>query len=194
MKQQKQDRRSQRTRLMIITALGELLRERRYEAVTVQDILDRANIGRSTFYTHYFDKEDVMASLTEYMMNTLQQHLSQKEREQEILPSLEMFRHVQENYQVMAGLMRGYGTETFWKIGQAIFRDRIEQALTAHLSENYSPSIPLPMVSQYLTGAFMHLLKWWVEAEMPYTPEQIDSIFRQLAMPGVWAIMEKATE
>lgn len=62
MKQDKQDRRSQRTRRLVSSAMTELLREKRYDAITVQDLLDRAGIGRSTFYTHYFDKEAISRS------------------------------------------------------------------------------------------------------------------------------------
>jgi AcrR family transcriptional regulator len=62
-KQHKQDRRSQRTYHLVTTALLALLAEKRYEAITVQDILERANIGRSTFYSHYYDKEDVLQSI-----------------------------------------------------------------------------------------------------------------------------------
>jgi len=48
----------------------------------------------------------------------------------------------------------------------------------------------LNVVAQYLAGAFLNLLKWWVEAEMPYPPEQMDAMFQQLALPGVWAMLE----
>lgn len=65
MKQDKQDRRSQRTHRLVISAMLELMAEKTYDAITVQDLLDRANIGRSTFYSHYFDKEDVLASVAE---------------------------------------------------------------------------------------------------------------------------------
>ena len=63
MKEDKQDRRSQRTRHLVNSAMLELLFEKHYDTITVQDILDRANIGRSTFYAHYFDKEDVLTSM-----------------------------------------------------------------------------------------------------------------------------------
>jgi hypothetical protein len=53
MKQEKQDRRSQRTRRLVNTAMLELLFEKHYDTITVQEILDRAGIGRSTFYTHF---------------------------------------------------------------------------------------------------------------------------------------------
>jgi len=67
----------------------------------------------------------------------------------------------------------------------------IEPTLDTLCAERRSPPIPLPVVSQYLAGAFLTLLKWWVEASMPHTPEQMESIFQQLALPGVWAMLKE---
>jgi hypothetical protein len=50
------------------------------------------------------------------------------------------------------------------------------------------------VVSAYLAGAFLNLLKWWLKAGMPYAPEEMDRIFRQLALPGVWATLERKSE
>ncbi len=72
---------------------------------------------------------------------------------------------------------------------QAILSKNIEQNLASALSEKRSPSVPLVLVAQYLAGAFLNLLKWWLEAEMPYSPERMDEMFQQLALPGVWAIV-----
>jgi hypothetical protein len=55
-------------------------------------------------------------------------------------------------------------------------------------------SVPPAMVARYLAGAFLNLLKWWIEAEMPYSPERMDEIFQQLALPGVWATLERKSE
>jgi AcrR family transcriptional regulator len=59
----KKDRRSQRTKRILVEALASLIQEKRYELITVQNIIDRADVGRSTFYEHYRDKEDLMASM-----------------------------------------------------------------------------------------------------------------------------------
>jgi len=56
----KLDRRVRRTRTAILRALISLMREKGYDAVTVTDIIDRADVGRSTFYTHFTDKSDVL--------------------------------------------------------------------------------------------------------------------------------------
>ena len=96
MKQQKQDRRSQHTIRLINAAMMELLSEKRYEAISVQDILDQADVGHSTFYTHYFDKEDVFEGVASQVLTSFTQQIQQAEAEQKLLPGLELFRHVQE--------------------------------------------------------------------------------------------------
>jgi len=70
---------------------------------------------------------------------------------------------------------------------QTLLSKNIEQNLASALSEKRSPSVPLAVVAQYLAGAFLNLLKWWLESEMPYSPKRMDEMFQQLALPGVWA-------
>jgi AcrR family transcriptional regulator len=166
----------------------ELLLEKPYEALTVQDILERANIGRSTFYAHYYDKQDVLESITGQMLDLFSQGMQQTEDRTELLPDLELFRHAQQMQKQLQVLLKGQSGEVLLKTTQALLSKNIEQNLAA-LSEKRSLSVPHEVVSQYLAGAFLNLLKWWIEAEMPYSPERMDEMFQQLAMPGVWAIM-----
>jgi len=189
LKQHKQDRRSLRTYHLVNSAMMELLSETPYDAITVQDILDRANIGRSTFYAHYYDKEDVLASITEQMLDLFSQGMQQAEAGPELLPGLELFRHAKQMHQQLHILLKGQSGAVLLKTAQALLSKNIEQNLASALSEKRSPSVPLVVVAQYLAGAFLNLLKWWLEAEMPYSPERMDEMFQQLALPGVWEIV-----
>jgi len=191
-KQQKTDRRSQRTYRLVSSAFAELVGEKPYDEILVQDILDRANIGRTTFYAHYFDKEDVLNSIIEQELERLTRQLAHAVARQRVLPSLELFEHVyhSEN-QPFRALMRSRAGEFLWEALQAALCRAIEPALSTLCAEKRSPPIPLPVVSQYLAGALLTLLKWWVEASMPYPPEQMESIFQQLALPGVWAMLKE---
>ena len=192
MKQQKTDRRSQRTYRLVSSAFAELVVEKPYDEILVQDILDRANIGRTTFYAHYFDKEDVLNSIIEQEMERLTRQLAHAVARQRVLPSLELFEHVyhSEN-QPFRALMRSRAGEFLWEALQAALCRAIEPALSTLCAEKRSPPIPLPVVSQYLAGAFLTLLKWWVAADMPYPPEQMENIFQQLALPGVWSLLKE---
>ena len=192
MKQQKADRRSQRTYRLVSSAFAELMGEKPYEEILVQDILDRADIGRTTFYAHYFDKEDVLNSIVELELELLTRQISHAAAKQRVVPSLELFEHAyhSQNQQFLA-LMRSRAGEPLWEALQTALSRAIESALSTLCAEKRSPSIPLPVVSEYLAGAFLTLLKWWVEASMPYPPEQMESIFQQLALPGVWAMLKE---
>ncbi len=192
MKQQKADRRSQRTYRLVSSAFAELLGEKPYEEILVQDILDRANIGRTTFYAHYFDKQDVLDSITEQELSMLTHQIAHAIARQRVVPSLELFEHAyhSQNQQFLA-LMRSRAGEPLWEALQTALCRAIEPALSTLCAERRSPSIPVPVVSQYLAGAFLTLFKWWVEASMPYPPEQMESIFQQLARPGVRAMFKE---
>ncbi len=192
MKQQKADRRSQRTYRLVSSAFAELMGEKPYEEILVQDILDRADIGRTTFYAHYFDKEDVLNSIVELELELLTRQISHAAAKQRVVPSLELFEHAYhtQNQQFRA-LMRSRAGEFLWEALQAALCQAIEPTLSTLCAEKRSPPIPLPVVSQYLAGAFLTLLKWWLEASMPYPPEQMESIFQQLALPGVWAMLKE---
>ncbi len=192
MKQQKADRRSQRTYRLVSSAFTELLLEKPYEEILVQDILDRAGIGRTTFYAHYFDKEDVLNSMTEQMLEMFTHQIAHSPARQRVVPSLELFEHVyQSSQQEFRALMRGHASEHLWQTLQTALCRAIEPALSTLCAEKRSPPIPLPVVSQYLASAFLTLLKWWLAADMPYPPEQMESIFQQLALPGVWSMIKE---
>ncbi len=191
MKQQKADRRSQRTYRLVSSAKAELLLEKPYDEILVQDILDRAGIGRTTFYAHYFDKEDVLNNMTEQMLELFAHQIAHSPARQRVVPTLELFQHVyQSPHQQFRALMRGHAGEHLWEALQTALCRAIEPALSTLCVEKRSPPIPLPVVSEYLASAFLTLLKWWLSADMPYPPEQMESIFQQLALPGVWAILK----
>src|SRR5258708_13057695 len=90
----------------------DLLREKRYEQITVGDLLERANIGRSTFYSHYFDKEDVLADLVKQQSAIISQRFSQRDAGQHLLPSLQFFEHFQDHYALLHILLREPAGET----------------------------------------------------------------------------------
>lgn len=191
MKQDKRDRRSLRTRYLVHSALMDLLLEKRYESITVRDILDRADIGSSTFYAHYFDKDDVHADLIAQIFERILASLSSKTSEQGIIPSLALFQHIYEHapHAAFQALLRGHAEEKVWEMLQTTLCKTIEQRLASAYAEKHPPSIPLTVVAQYLSGAFLNLLKWWIKAEMPYSPERMNEIFQQMSLPGLQAIL-----
>jgi AcrR family transcriptional regulator len=191
MKQHKADRRSQRTYRLVSSALAELMLERPYDEILVQDILDQAGVGRTTFYAHYFDKADVLSTMIERMLETFTEQIAHSEARQKLVPTLELLEHIYERHQhqQLQAIMRGHAGDQLWEALQLALCRAIEPALATLGGDHSSASIPLPVVAQYLAGAYLTLLKWWIAADMPYPPHQMESIFEQLALPGLWAML-----
>src|SRR5688500_8340484 len=100
----KQDRRSQRTQHLLSAAFVQLLREKSYGAITVSDIIERANVGRSTFYSHYQDKDDLFVNELDRVIELLNEQTPNQE-DLPFFPSLGLFKHVGQEYELYKALL-----------------------------------------------------------------------------------------
>ncbi len=183
MKTKKDDRRSRRTQKLLEEALFSLMQEKRYDIITVQDIIDRANVGRSTFYSHYMDKEDLLINAVDGIIRF--PDLGNTVDGFNLFPSLETFRHVQGEHNHFRSLVIGGSMDQLYKIMEGYFRKVLEKRLANQVTSERELSIPIPILAAHVVGSFLALLKWWLENKMIYTPEQMDGFFQQLVMPGV---------
>ena len=185
MKPETTDRRSQRTRKSLSEALIALMLEKRYDKITVQDIIERANVGRSTFYSHCRDKEDLLVGNFEHVLDAFSQHFDQGHA----MSVVALFRHAQEYHPVYETLVWGRGIELLYKQGQAFLCRRIEADLASLLPPGEQPAVPLSILSTYVAGTLVTVLRWWLDHKMPYPPERMDEIFHQLIMPTLEAAL-----
>jgi AcrR family transcriptional regulator len=172
----KQDRRTRRTRHSLSAAFVELLKEKGYSTITVSDIIERANVGRSTFYSHFRDKDDLFVSELDRVIELLS-HRAPGQEEMPFFPSLELFRHVGEEYELYKALVWTPGIDLLIKHLQQSLSHRIEQGLQKS-GENFV--IPLTILATFIACSYLALLKRWLENRMAYSPEEMDSFFRQL--------------
>lgn len=177
----KHDRRSQRTQHLVSEAFVQLLREKGYSAITVSDIIERADIGRSTFYSHYRDKDDLFVSELDRVIEVLGSRVPEQE-EVPFFPSLGLFHHVGEEYELYKALLWTPGIDLLVKHLQTSLSHRIEEGLQKSESDF---NIPLPILASFIAGSFLTLLKWWLENKMVYSPEEMDGMFKQLTITGI---------
>jgi AcrR family transcriptional regulator len=180
---EKTDRRSQRTRHLLGAALVELIREKDYGTITVSDIIERANVGRSTFYVHYRDKDALFVGELDRVIEILSQRIPGQE-EIPFFPSLGLFRHVGEEFELYKSLLWTPGIDLLIKHLQKSISQRVEQGLQ---NSGRKFEIPHPVLASFIAGSFLTLLKWWLENKMIYSAEQMDETFRKLALSGVEA-------
>lgn len=173
-----------RTQIQLRQALYGLIFEKPYDRISVQDILDRANIGRSTFYAHFQCKDDLL------MSEIPENILGFEEDSQNFVPSLvPIFIHAQENYRLFRALMGSEGIALAYKVSQ---QQMINSWLT-HINRlragGVQIELPPVVIAQYLTGAFMMVFRWWLDEGMPYSPAQMDTMLRTLATKGLEEIV-----
>ena len=180
---ERQDRRSQRTRHLLSAAFVALLREKGYNAITVSDIIERANVGRSTFYSHYRDKEDLFVHELDRVIELLNE-LTPNQEDLPFFPSLGLFKHVGHEYELYKALLWTPGIDLLIKHLQTSLSHRIEQNLQ---KKRRDFSVPPPILANFIAGSFLTLLKWWLENKMIYSAEEMDVIFKTLTMRGIEA-------
>ncbi len=181
------DRRSRRTQRTLEEALVGLMLEKRYDTITVQEIIDRANVGRSTFYAHYMDKEDLLQSEVVRLADVMVGHMDRSAVGNRIIPSLELLRHLRDSQDLIRALVRGRAIDPVLKTMQAQFSLHVESRLALRLPPGTTLLVPLPVVAHHLVGALLVLFQWWLDREMPELPEQIDAYYLELVGPSVRA-------
>lgn len=191
----KEDRRVQRTRGMLQEALVDLMIQKGYEPITVQDILDRANVGRSTFYAHYVDKEQLLVD----NINQLRDFLKPQINTRMVLTEREKFRfefsfallqHVQSHrklYRATVGKQSGVLVlHHMQRMVASLALDEVKMYLTS----NDAVPIPLEVVIEFVVNTLMSLIAWWMESNMPCSAEEVDKMFHQLTLTGIYGLLK----
>jgi len=190
------DRRVQRTERQLHQALMSLILERKYEFITVEEILDRADVGRSTFYLHFRGKDDLLVNGFQYLQSFLE---SAEEGSRTPPPnsyeriigfSLPMFEHALEYRRVNRALL-GSGAE-------AVVRRRIHTILSGIVSRELKrelqgrkhADIPVPaeLLAHFLVSTYVSVLSWWLNSKNPVAPKDIDAAYRSLVLPSLASI------
>jgi AcrR family transcriptional regulator len=178
------DRRVMRTRDVLGDALVALIQEKPFESITVQQVLDRAGVGRSTFYTHYEDKNDLFmsdaAEFFEAMSTALTRHGDKSNR---VAPVGEFFAHVAEQREFLNALVAAGKIQDLWEMGQEYFARGIEQRL-AELPGVPPMAPPLPAAfARAFAGALFSLLSWWNRSRPAMSAAEMDDFFHRM----VWS-------
>jgi len=185
----KTDRRTRRTQHSLTHAMVNLITEKRFDDITVQNLIDRADIGRSTFYSHFRDKEDLFQQNWEGFLDFCVQQIDwSKAGRGSFMPVQFLFSHLQDVQSFYQGLVRSRKSEAMFKSGIEYFGAKISGALKSRVKQQ--TAIPISILSNYLATELFGLLRWWLDERMPYSPAQMDQIFHRLINPSVSAALQ----
>jgi AcrR family transcriptional regulator len=186
------DRRITRTRGMLQHALMSLILKKGYDAITVEDICETANVGRSTFYAHYTCKDDLkQRSLDDHLRTLLfnRQEVALaapgKIKDRSLGFSLAMFEHARAHIELHRALVGSRGGAVVHGGIRRILSDLVRNELTATNGKQSDGDIPRELVVQYVVGAYMAVLTWWLDGGAKLPPQRVDAMFRRLATEGI---------
>ena len=181
------DRRTRRTRRVLHEALITLILEQGYDRITVQALLDRADVVRSTFYAHYRDKDALLLSCFEDMLAELRDAVTaiapgvpaNPARPAEII-----YEHAYHNRRVYRALCGRQGGTVVQRYLHRLVVDLLRDQLRTYLT---SAELPAELVAEFYTSATLGLLVWWIDQDFPHDPAWLAGACHKLAMPGLLA-------
>ncbi len=193
----KEDRRVARTKQAISHALVALISKRGFEDLTVQDILEEANVGRSTFYAHFEDKEDVLLQGLEELQRALSLRQGQALVDVDGLDaralvfSQELFAHAHSHralFEAMVGRRSGALVMGHFQTMLVALVKAEVTAMVAGAGGGKAGRLPQEGVTQFVAGGLFGLLTWWMrDHRSRLGVEDINAMFRTLAIPALRA-------
>lgn len=184
------DRRVQRTRAHLHGALASLIHEKPYEGIVVKEILARANVGRSTFYTHFRDKQDLLdTSIRDVLEQGKTPSLTggRTSGDQILERTLRLFEHIE-------GQCASLSAPTDARL-LAVVHERLEEELVRSIRDvleaqpaarsRKAAMIPPDLIARFVASTFLVVLQWWLESEPSRSATQANDVLTALVQPAL---------
>ena len=182
----KTDARVRRTRDALGDALIALMQEKPFDTITVQEVLDRAHVSRSTFYSHYSDKDDLLMSDAEEFFEALSMALSaHDDKSDRVFPVKEFFTHLADVQPFYKALVKSGKFQENMELARGHFARGIERRLAELPRARSLPANELPAIAYLHAGALLSLLAWWLDRGMREPPSQMDDLFHRMVWTGI---------
>jgi AcrR family transcriptional regulator len=175
------DRRIQKTRESIFSAFSSLLAHKRYSKITVQEIIDEANIGRSTFYSHFETKDDLLKALCSDIFDHVfsgeliseSTHDFSSDNNNLKAKITHILYHLKDSKRDMKGILTCESGELFL----SVLKKYLEQLFTEFMTSDHMDGIPKDYVVNHMAGSFVETVKWWMQNDMSQSPEELTRYF-----------------
>lgn len=185
------DRRQQKTRAAIFEAFSALLSKEAYSKITIQEIIDRANIGRSTFYAHFQTKDSLLEDMCTELFNHIVEGIMNNNMPTDHdhhAPAggphpafCHLLQHIKENTLHSKDLLTSESSDIFLRY----FKNSLNRLIKAYLLQNRQGKVDVPedFLLNHISGSFVEMVQWWVRGRMKETPEELGLYFQKVIDP-----------
>ena len=179
------DRRQQKTQNAIIEAFCVLLKEKGYHKITVQEIIDRANIGRSTFYSHFETKDDLLAKICEHLFEHIftttfensEEPMDYRGKQRAIIEHI--LYHVKHDNKEIVGILIEQGNTICVNSFKEYFYEVIDQYWLEN-NEYLKAGVPVEIVKNHIYCSFIGILQIWIKGTWSVPIENIREYYMQM--------------
>lgn len=172
-----QDRRVKRTEQLLARALIALTLEKGYEAITIRDITERADIGYATFFRHYRDKDALLQDVVDVVLEELLRLLLPESPDSDpVTVGTLLFRYIQDHTEVIRVLLGSGGASPLYK---QIILTGTQETLRGQKGLQESV-VPLEVAAYHVVASTIALIQWWLDHDMPYSPERMGKIYCEM--------------
>ncbi len=188
------DRRIARTRRLLGEALLELVQEQSFDAITIRDITERADIGYATFFRHYDSKEELLAEQLEGIIRQIEGLAGDRSGDYFQREGALLYEHARENELLYRGLLGGHvNAQVIRRLRDALIKV-IRPHIEGHIKEE-ELLVPLEIAVNHVAASALEMVAWWLENDMPYPPYDMGSYYERLIIQGTWqAILPSGAE
>lgn len=183
------DRRTEKTKQATFQAMAALMQEKKFAQISVQEIIDRANIGRTTFYSHFPTKDDLLVAYMDdffqLLNNPLTHQLTEGNPPRQMIPVSEFFTQIEKNSRQIRGLMQSGLDDLLFQKLKDFWGANIREYLSTQFYSEDHLAIPIGMLTAHATNSLIELAKWWMDTKMTYTPEQMELYYWRLLSPSI---------
>lgn len=179
------DRRVLRTRKLLRDAMMALIMEDGYDAISIQDITDKANLGRATFYLHFKDKDELLSEvmqefITEFM-GQVPQFTETQWRLEDIKAIIKLFDFAAQHYDLYRILIIGSGGITASRQLQNSIAKNIITCIQKEIDDaGANPVVPIDFIANHYAGSLLATIYWWLDQDLPYSIEEIATMFQKV--------------
>ena len=184
------DRRQQKTRAAIFTAFTTLLAQKSYSKITVQDIIDTADVGRTTFYAHFETKDELLKALCAELfghiissaLDCTHTHGLYSDTAAPESVFCHLLQHLQEDENNILALLSCKSSDLFLRYFKDGLNELIHNQFVNQNRKN-NTDIPQDFLVNHISGSFVEMVLWWIKGGMKQTPEELDRYFRAVMEP-----------
>lgn len=191
----KPDRRIERTRTLLGDALLELIVQQGYDSITVQNIADKANLSRATFYLHYRDKDDLLTDRLGKIYAEIAASMDLKLTLDDMRwngksPTITTFEHTLAHRDLYRALCRAQSSNLVIERLTQVLAALIKGMLVMNYGELSHLPIPLDVICQNMAAALHGMARWWIDTDAPYTAEEMAEMFHAINVPPVLVMLK----